>query len=48
MLLHQYVEKVGHAVRDVLRGHTAPLILTTVEPLASMFRVVCDYPEFAD
>jgi Bacterial archaeo-eukaryotic release factor family 11 len=48
VLLHQYVEKVDHAIRDVLRGHTAPLILAAVEPLASMFRAVCDYPEFAE
>ncbi len=48
VLLHQYVEKVDHAVRDVLRGYTAPLILAADEPLASMFRAVCDYPEFAE
>ncbi|WP_426437408.1 hypothetical protein [Bradyrhizobium genosp. P] len=48
VLLHQYVEKVDRAVRDALRGRTAPLILAAVEPLASMFRAVCDYPEFAE
>jgi hypothetical protein len=48
VLLHQYVEKVDRAVHDALRGHTAPLILAAVEPLASMFRAVCDYPEFAE
>ena len=48
VLLHQYVEKVDRAVGDALRGHTAPLILAAVEPLASMFRAVCDYPEFAE
>jgi hypothetical protein len=48
VLLHQYVEKVDRAVRDALRGHTAPLILAAVEPLASMFRAICDYPEFAE
>lgn len=45
VLLHQYVEKVDQAVRDTLRGHTAPLILAATEPLASMFRAICDYPE---
>ncbi|WP_439409057.1 hypothetical protein ACNJX9_12520 [Bradyrhizobium sp. DASA03076] len=48
VLLHQYVEKVDHAVQNVLRGHTTPLILVAVEPLASMFRAVCDYPEFVE
>lgn len=48
MLLHQYVEKVDHAVRDTLRGHTAPLILAATEPLASMFRAICDYPELSE
>jgi hypothetical protein len=48
VLLHQYVEKVDRAVRDALRGHTAPLILAAVEPLASMFRALCDYPELAE
>jgi hypothetical protein len=48
VLLHQYVDKVERAVRDALRGHTTPLILAAVEPLASMFRAVCDYAEFAE
>src|SRR5581483_4757573 len=48
VLLHQYVEKVDRAVHDALRGHTAPLILAAVEPLSSMFRAVCDYPELAE
>jgi hypothetical protein len=48
VLLHQYADKVNRAVRDALRGYTAPLILAAVEPLASMFRAVCDYPEFAE
>lgn len=48
VLLHQYVQKVDHAVRDTLRGHTAPLILAATEPLASMFRAICDYPELAE
>lgn len=48
VLLHQYVEQVDRAVRDALRGHTAPLILAAAEPLASMFRAVCDYPELAE
>jgi hypothetical protein len=48
VLLHQYVEKVDRAVKDALRGHTAPLILAAVEPLASMFHAVCDYPELAE
>jgi hypothetical protein len=48
VLLHQYVENVDRAVRDALRGYTAPLILAAAEPLASMFRAICDYPEFAE
>jgi hypothetical protein len=48
VLLHQYVKKVDRAVKDALRGHTAPLILAAVEPLASMFHAVCDYPELAE
>jgi hypothetical protein len=48
VLLHQYVEKVDRAVRNALRGHTVPLILAAAEPLASMFRAICDYPEFAE
>ncbi|MGY3505165.1 baeRF11 domain-containing protein [Bradyrhizobium sp. USDA 4471] len=47
VLLHRYVEKVDHAVRDTLRGHATPLILAATEPLASMFRAICDYPELA-
>lgn len=48
VLLHQYVEQVTRAVEDALRGLTAPLILAGVEPLASMFRAVCDYPELVE
>ena len=48
VLLHQYAEKVDQATRDALRGHTAPLILAATEPLASMFRAICDYPELAE
>jgi hypothetical protein len=48
VLLHQYVEQVERAVQDTLRGHTAPLILAAVEPLASMFRAICDYPDLAE
>jgi hypothetical protein len=48
VLLHQYVRKVEQAIRSVLAGRNAPLVLAAEEPLASIFRSVNTYPKLAD
>lgn len=47
-LLRAYARSVDRAVRDALRGHSAPLILAATEPLASIFRTVNSYPQLTD
>jgi hypothetical protein len=45
--LRQYARQVDAALRPVLAGRDAPLILAATEPLASIFRSVCTYPGLA-
>jgi len=42
--LRQYARAVEAALRPVLRGETAPLILACNPPLEQIFRSVCSYP----
>ena len=48
MRLRQYARKVDRAIAPVLAGSAAPLILAAAEPIASIFRSVCSYPELCD
>ncbi len=45
--LRQYARAVEAALRPVLAGQTAPLILASNPPLESIFRSVCSYPHIA-
>lgn len=45
--LRQYVRRVDEALRPVLAGRDAPLILAASDPLRSYFRTVCSYPHLA-
>ena len=47
VLLKQYARQVDAAIRPVLAGRNEPLILAATDPLASIFRAVCTYPELA-
>lgn len=47
VLLGQYARQVALAVREVLAGHDAPLILAATEPLASIYRSYCTHPRLA-
>jgi hypothetical protein len=42
--LTQYARAVDAALRPVLAGLDAPLVLASTEPLTSIFRSVCSYP----
>jgi hypothetical protein len=48
VLLHKFARRVDHAVRGVLAGHAAPLVLAADEPLASIFRSINTYPGLVD
>jgi hypothetical protein len=48
MRLRQYARKVDRAIAPILAGSGAPLILAAAEPIASIFRSVCSYPELSD
>jgi hypothetical protein len=48
MRLYEYARKVDRAIAPVLAGSGAPLILAAAEPIASIFRSVCSYPELSD
>jgi hypothetical protein len=45
--LRQYARRVDAALRPVLAGRDAPLVLAAAEPLASIFRSVSAYPGLA-
>ena len=47
-LLHKFARKVDYALRGVLAGRSAPLVLAADEPLASIFRSVNTYPALID
>lgn len=46
-MLTRYARAVDQALRPVLAGHQRPLIVAAAEPLASVFRSVCSYPNVA-
>jgi hypothetical protein len=47
--LHRYVRQVEAAIRKLLAGRTAPLVLAGAEPLPAIFREISGYPYlFAD
>jgi hypothetical protein len=48
MRLRQYARKVDRAIAPVLAGSGAPLVLAAAEPIASIYRSVCSYPELCD
>ncbi|TCM84369.1 hypothetical protein [Rhodovulum steppense] len=48
VLLTQFCRKVDAALRPVLAGRSEPLILAAAEPLATLFRAVCTYPNLAE
>lgn len=41
----QFARQVDGALREVLPGHGVPLVLAATEPLASIFRAHCGYPD---
>lgn len=43
--MRQYARLVDAALREVLPGHGVPLVLAATEPLDSIFRSVCRYPD---
>ncbi|SDQ67104.1 hypothetical protein [Thermostaphylospora chromogena] len=45
--IRQFVRQVEHALRRVLPERNVPLILAATEPLDSIFRSVCGYPDLA-
>ena len=48
VLLHKFARRVDHAIRGVLAGHAAPLVLAADEPLASIFRSINTYPALVE
>jgi hypothetical protein len=47
-LLSRYARAVYQALRPLLAGDERPLILAAAEPMASIFRNVCSYPQLSD
>jgi hypothetical protein len=43
--IRQYARRVDHALREVLPGHGVPLVIAATEPLDSIFRSLCRYPD---
>ena len=43
--IRQYARRIDHALREVLPGHGVPLVIAATEPLDSIFRSVCRYPD---
>jgi hypothetical protein len=43
----QYARQVDSALREVLPGKDVPLVLAATEPLESIFRAHCSYPDLA-
>jgi hypothetical protein len=46
--LAQFCRKVDESLRPLLSGRSEPLILAAAEPLLSIFRQVCSYPNLAE
>ncbi len=43
--MRQFARQVDQALRSVLPGHGVPLVLAATEPLDSIFRSLCRYPD---
>jgi hypothetical protein len=43
--IRQYARRIDHALREVLPGHGVPLVIAGTEPLDSIFRSQCRYPD---
>jgi hypothetical protein len=43
--IRQYARRIDHALREVLPGYGVPLVIAASEPLDSIFRSVCRYPD---
>ena len=43
--IRQYARRVDDALREVLPGQGVPLVIAATEPLDSIFRSVCRYPD---
>lgn len=46
--IREYARAIDHALRPVLAASSRPVILAGAEPIASIFRSVCSYPQLAD
>lgn len=46
--LTQYARAVDNALRPILAGRDLPLVLAATQPLLSIFKGVCSYPELAE
>nr|WP_255607376.1 hypothetical protein [Ancylobacter sp. Lp-2] len=47
-LLLRYARAVDHALRPLLKGESAPLIVAATEPMASIYRSASSYPYVAE
>ena len=47
VLYTRYARAVDQALRPVLAGQDRPLIIVATEPMASIFRSICSYPQLA-
>ena len=45
--MRQFARQIDQALRPLLSGFDAPLVLAAAEPLDSIFRSVCTYPRLA-
>jgi len=45
--LTRFARVVDQALRGVLKGESAPLLIAAAEPMASIFRSICSYPRVA-
>lgn len=45
--LTRYAQAVDHALRGILKGENAPLVIAATEPMASIFRNTSRYPHVA-
>jgi hypothetical protein len=48
VLLHEFAQRVDHALHGVLAGRATPLLLAADEPLASIYRSVNTHPALLD
>jgi len=45
VLLKQYARQIDAAIRPIVSGSREPMIIAAAEPLMSIFRSICTYPE---